>query len=348
MRRYDIDWLRVLALGLLIIYHAVAAFQPWAYTILFPQNKELLEWLWVPMSLINIWRIPILFIISGMGVGFAIKRRNWKELLKDRTKRIFVPYIFGFFIICPINIYIASIFYNDAKLSFYIPNPGHLWFLGNIFTYVLLFLPLLVFWNNNSENIVFRILKKAFQNKFGIYVIALPFLFEALLFQTDNYSGYAQTFHGFILGLICFLIGFIFISLGNIFWKKVEEIKKVTLIISIILYLVRLLIFELEAPAYIISIESISWMLSIFGYGSKFLNKPSKKISYLSHAVYPIYILHMPFQYLASLYILPLNLSAIIKLLLLVIVTFLLSLFLYEFVIKRFKLLRPLFGLVNK
>ena len=28
-RRYDIDWLRVIAIGLLLIYHIAIAFQPW-------------------------------------------------------------------------------------------------------------------------------------------------------------------------------------------------------------------------------------------------------------------------------------------------------------------------------
>ncbi|SVE25169.1 uncharacterized protein METZ01_LOCUS478023, partial [marine metagenome] len=60
MRRYDVDWLRVLALGLLVIYHAVVSFQPWGHFIAFPVNKDPLEGLWILMALINIWRIPIL------------------------------------------------------------------------------------------------------------------------------------------------------------------------------------------------------------------------------------------------------------------------------------------------
>ena len=43
MRRHDVDCLRVIALGLLIFYHAVVAFQPWAKDIFFIQNKETLE-----------------------------------------------------------------------------------------------------------------------------------------------------------------------------------------------------------------------------------------------------------------------------------------------------------------
>ena len=87
-RRYDIDWLRVFALGLLIVYHISIVFQPWSYFIYFPQSEKPLESIWLVMGLINIWRIPLLFIISGMGVYLGMRRRNWKELLKDRIIRI--------------------------------------------------------------------------------------------------------------------------------------------------------------------------------------------------------------------------------------------------------------------
>jgi glucan biosynthesis protein C len=94
-RRYDIDWLRVLAIGLLVIYHIAIGFQPWGVFIGFIQNDAPLEWIWAFMALLNVWRIPLLFFVSGMGVYFAIQRRSWKALLLERSKRILVPYVFG-------------------------------------------------------------------------------------------------------------------------------------------------------------------------------------------------------------------------------------------------------------
>ena len=94
-RRYDIDWLRTIAIALLIIHHSVLTFQPWAKFIGFPANDQTLTDIWFLMAIINIWRIPILFVISGMGVCFAMERRNWKELLIDRSLRILVPYLAG-------------------------------------------------------------------------------------------------------------------------------------------------------------------------------------------------------------------------------------------------------------
>ena len=72
-RRYDIDWLRVIAIGLLLIYHIAIVFQPWAMFIGFIKSEESVESLWTPMTMLNIWRIPLLFYVSGMGLYFAIK-----------------------------------------------------------------------------------------------------------------------------------------------------------------------------------------------------------------------------------------------------------------------------------
>ena len=116
---------------------------------------------------------------------------------------------------------------------------------------------------------------------------------------------YANTPHGFWLGLLAFFTGFIFISLGEIFWRAVERIKIIALSIAIPLYLVRLLVFQLEGPFFLTVIESWSWLFSIFGFGATYLNKSSSVLSYLSKAVYPVYILHMIFLNLSAYLILP-------------------------------------------
>ena len=124
-----------------------------------------------------------------------------------------------------------------------------------------------------------------------------------------------------------------------------ERIKQGALLVAFLLYLVRLFIFSLEGPNVLTAIESISWVLAIFGCASLYLNKPSRKLAYFSKAVYPVYIVYMPLQYFFSYYIIPLSLPAAIKLVLLLVLTFGGSLALYEFALKRIKWVRPLFGL---
>ena len=96
MRRYDIDWIRIGAIGLLILYHAVISFQSWAEEIFFIKNEQELEILWILMSMFNVWRIPILFMVSGMGVYFAMQNRNWKQLLKDSCFKNTTAFFLGF------------------------------------------------------------------------------------------------------------------------------------------------------------------------------------------------------------------------------------------------------------
>tara|TARA_Y100000758_G_C16009340_1_gene407027 strand:- start:56 stop:1093 length:1038 start_codon:yes stop_codon:yes gene_type:complete len=343
MRRYDIDWLRVLVLGLLILYHATISFMPFGIKLFFPQNKQTLEILWFIMALINIWRIPLLFIISGMAVCFSMKRRNWKEMFKDRGLRIMVPYIFGVFVICPISILSQSIFYG-GEIS-YTPNPGHLWFLNNIWVYFCCLIALFVYLQKNPNNLLLNFLKKIFMYRLGIYIMVIPFIIEVILITPDSYSSYAYSIHGWVLGLICFFTGYIFILLKENFWEAVSRVKNTTLIIAFLLYLVRVFLLEFVGFHPLTAIESYSWMISIFGYGAKFLNKQSTRLSYLSTAVYPIYILHMPLQFFFSLFIIPWDIPAILKLILIIMSTLISSFAIYDLVIKRLKWIRPLFGL---
>ena len=134
-RRYDIDWIRVIAIGLLLIYHVAIGFQPWGMMIAFITNDESWTSLWIPMSMLNVWRIPLLFFVSGMGVYFALQNRNWKQLIAERAGRILVPFLFGVVTLVPIHMYLWQRYYHFNAT--YEPNPGHVWFLANIFIYVV-------------------------------------------------------------------------------------------------------------------------------------------------------------------------------------------------------------------
>ncbi len=251
------------------------------------------------MGLINIWRIPLLFIISGMGVCFSMRRRNWKELLKDRAKRILLPLIFGSFFIVPISGYLYQEFNNLDPM--YFPNGGHLWFLGNIFFYVLILCPIFFVLKRNPNNVLSRCFKWVLKFPAALYLFTIPFIIEAeLVAPSQGFASYANTPHGFWLGLLAFLTGFIFISLGDVFWRAVERIKIIALGIAIPLFLVRMIVFQFGGPFFMTVIESWSWLFAVIGFGSTYLNRPSSALAYLSKAVYPVYILHMIFLNLSA------------------------------------------------
>ena len=346
LRRYDIDWLRVIAIALLLIYHITIVFQPWGVFIGFLQSDEPLKSLWIPMAMLNVWRIPLLFFVSGMGVCFAIKKRNWKQLITERAKRILLPFLFGIVFIVPIHIFIWQIYYNQ-DFSFTLSR-SHLWFLGNIFLYVIMLSPLFFYLKRIETSAISEKIKRLFGNPFGFLIIIASFVIETFIVKLESYEMYAMTIHGFVLGLLAFLFGFMLIYSEVYFWKSVLKWKWPLLILALLLFSVRLFYFELIAPNYLKAIESCLWVFTVFGFGYRYLNHPSKTLSYLSEAAYPIYIIHMIFLYLGSYLILPLSIPTFAKFVLIILFTGVGCFALYELVIKRIRFLRPLFGLKIK
>jgi len=342
-RRYDIDWLRVITIGLLLIYHIAIVFQPWGIFIGFIQSADSWESLWIPMSMLNIWRIPLLFFVSGMGVCFAIKKRNWKELLTERSKRILLPFIFGVLLIVPLHFLIWQNYYNQ-DLS-YALNPSHLWFLANIFIYVLVLSPVFFYLKKHADGRLMNGFRKLIMKPLGLLLILIPFVIEVLIVKPENFEMYAMTWHGFFLGALAFLFGFCFVLSGSAFWQNILKWRALYLLIALGLYALRLFIFELKSPDYLMAIESNVWIYAVMGYAYRYLNQPSELLRYLSEGAYPIYILHMFFLYLASSLILPLQLPVVIKFILIVLFTFAGCFALYDLLIRRVNFLRPVFGL---
>jgi glucans biosynthesis protein C len=343
VRRYDIDWLRVIAIGLLIVYHIGIGFQPWGVFIKFIQNDSPIESLWVPMSMLNIWRIPLLFFVSGMGVCFAMKKRNWKQLLLERTRRILIPFISGIFFIVPVHVILWQLYYKQ-EIAYY-PGIIHLWFLGNIFIYVILLSPLF-FYLKNNENVVFKQwLKILYTSPAGLMAIALPFVLEAVIINPGSFETYSLTLHGFLVGMLAFFLGFTAIYSGDVFWQTAMRWRWLFLAAAIIMFMVRFLFFDLKAPNFILPVESIAWILSAFGFGYRYLNRPGKFLRYLTTAAYPVYIIHMVFLYLGSYLIFPFSIPARLKLILVIIFTLISCFVFYDLVIRRIKYIRPLFGL---
>ncbi|WP_127020429.1 acyltransferase family protein [Flagellimonas beolgyonensis] len=342
-RRHDIDWLRVVTIALLLIYHIAIIFQPWAMFVGFVRSEKPLETLWVPMTMLNVWRIPILFFVSGMGLYFAMRKRNWKQLIGERSRRILVPFLIGIVAIAPLHMYLFQAFY---KLPFgYYPHMGHLWFLGNIFAYVLLFLPIFYLLKNREGGKFKKLLDKVFSNPIGPLLISLFFMLEAYLVKPQIYSLYAETWHGFFLGALAFFFGYLFVYSGPHFWATVKKWKWGYLTLAFGLYILRYVAFNLEAPGYLMALESNCWIFGVFGLGYTYLNKPSKVLGYLSQAAYPVYIIHMFVMYLGAYLILHIPIHPVWQFLGVTVFTFAVCYLLYEFLIRRIWFLRPLFGL---
>lgn len=344
-RRYDIDWLRVIAIGLLLIYHIAIIFQPWAVFIGFMRSNELMEGLWYPMTLLNIWRIPLLFFVSGIGVFFAMQKRNPKQLLLERGKRILLPYLFGIVAVVPLHFFIFQDFYGQ-QLNYFV-HPAHLWFLGNIVIYISILFPLFYHLLKKQDGKFRKALIKIMSNPLGPVSIALFFVLEVLIVKPQIFSVYAQSLHGYAMGFLAFFFGFILVYAGQTFWNTVLKWKAVYLGAAVIMFSVRLIVNQTGGPNFLMAIESNLWIMSLFGYAYQYLNKPSKALNYLSKAVYPIYIVHMFVLYGAAWLILPLEIPVFLQFALIVLITAVLCLLIYE-AIKKIPILRIAFGICEK
>ncbi len=344
-RRYFIDWIRVIAIGLLLIYHVAIGFQPWGLMIGFIANQKSWQSLWIPMAMLNVWRIPLLFFVSGMGVYFAIQNRNWKQLIIERTWRIWLPFVFGMFCIVPIHVYILQSYYKTGLK--YTPDPGHLWFLANIFSYVFILSPLFFYFKRNEEGKVVSAIKKIFSNPLGLLLVLTAFIAEALIVKPYPYELYAMTWHGYFLGLLAFFFGFCFVISGDPFWNMIVKWRWLFLSAAILLFILRVVQFNMAAPVYLLVTESNCWIFSVFAFGFKYLNRGGNVLTYLSQAAYPVYILHMIFLYLGSMLIFPLELDVHLQFVMVLLFTVTGCFTVYE-LIRRVNLVRPLFGLKRK
>lgn len=342
-RRIDIDWLRIIAIFLLIIYHAAIIFQPWAKEIGFLQGEKFLDDLWNTMSGINVWRMPLLFLISGMGLYFS-KSQDMQKQLIGRAKYILLPLVFGFFVITPLHPLLFQNYYNQA-LS-YIPNIGHLWYLRNIFIYFIVCIPIHIFIKNNPNNTFLNGLRTMVR-KFppSIILLALPIIVESLFISGETeYINYGFSVHGFILGGLKFLLGYLLIALGKEIQVGLQKCKYLFLIISVSLYQIRLLLFQLDSPHILVAIESVCWLFAILAFAQEFLQKSNKILIYLRQAMYPIYIIHLLITFIAASYILPLAADSYIQFLLIVACTIVGSFVFYE-IVRRIPKVNILFGI---
>ncbi len=95
-RRYDLDWLRVIAFGLLIFYHIGMFYVTWNWHVKSPHAGPAAE---LPMMLVNPWRLSLLFFISGVAIRFAADKAPLLGFAGSRAFRLGLPILFGILVL---------------------------------------------------------------------------------------------------------------------------------------------------------------------------------------------------------------------------------------------------------
>ena len=154
-----LDGLRVAAFLLLIPYHVGMYYVTWDWHVKSPAASHVLE----PFMLMSApWRLGLLFLVAGAACHDLLARRGVAGTLKDRTKRLLLPLIFGMLVIVPPQTYFElltkapELMLGDGSyLSFWaaylkpahlcrgkecldVPTWNHLWFVAYLWPYAVI------------------------------------------------------------------------------------------------------------------------------------------------------------------------------------------------------------------
>src|SRR6201990_83730 len=105
-RRYDLDWLRLICIAILLFYHTGMWFNTWGWHV---KNNELSRSFEFWMVWLHPWRMALLLFISGAGTYMALGKRTRKQFVGERFRRLFIPLLFGMFVVVPPQIYFEYI-----------------------------------------------------------------------------------------------------------------------------------------------------------------------------------------------------------------------------------------------
>ena len=239
-RRYDLDWIRVGAFFLLILYHVGMLYVSWDFHVKSPRIVEAIQ---PVMMLTNPWRLTLLFLVSGAATRFLFDSfgadRPARRLAGSRTLRLLPPLLFGMFVIVSPQSYFeivqaaqqmgvadpahspwlqdfwvkyatASGGWCDADGCLTTPTWNHLWFVAYLFVYGLLLAVCLAFAGRPL-----RALARGFERVLDgwgllvwpiIWLAILRFtlapMFEITHALTDDWYNHALSFSAYLFGFL--------------------------------------------------------------------------------------------------------------------------------------------------
>jgi peptidoglycan/LPS O-acetylase OafA/YrhL len=252
-RRYDMDWLRVGAMLAVFLFHCARFFGGGRWHLNNPEESMVAN---VFIGLLDLWIMPLFFLLSGAGSWYALKSRTGGQYLWERVKRILIPLygIGAFIIVLPqvyfeavshegytgtfwegLPLYIASVFttlpnFNDP--FFFNVFMGHLWFLQYLFFISLVMLPLLLYLRSERGQRFIVKLAGWCGRWGGIFLFLIPLAVVRIAF-THFFRGQEHSWAHFLYFVVFFLIGYI-IPADKRFTEGIKKVGWVCLALGIL------------------------------------------------------------------------------------------------------------------
>lgn len=369
-RLYYIDWLRVLAFGLLFVFHSMCFFHHFPWMIKNPEKSIFASFM---VGFLHGWRMHLIFFVSGVGSFFAFRSR--KELfVMDRFKRLLIPFLFGVLLIVPPQKYLQAIqrgIFEGSFFDFIVSYPSflltdfpgfsleftghiglHIWYLAFLFVMTIVFLPILKSVTKNSKLSSF--LNKIINKKLGLISFVLLALVSDLLLRPffPEYRNWADFInYGFF-----FLLGYSAMVFNN-FVATARRFTYLFLAIGLVVALAYLYLYsqfpqvqnhKVSTPFYLYIIFSnltaFCWVMFFFGLSQRKLNFNHKLLPSLNIGILPFYILHQTVIVVIGYYVIPYQLGIFNKFLIILSLSLITTILLYQ-LIRKVNILRYIFGM---
>ena len=369
-RRSDLDWLRVLAILAIFVFHCTRAFDPDGWFIKNPTTYVFVD-VWKAFA--ASWGLPLILLISGASVFYALGKVSPGTYIKGILVRLFLPLIIGIFTHVAFQVYLENLqkgafsgsffqwypYYFDGMYGFggnFAWMGSHLWYLEMLFLYSLLFLPLFVWLKKGTTGQrALKGLGNLLAKPGAVFLFALPVIL--LIYTLDPETWGIREMGGWSVFIYpCFFVsGFVIVSNERL-QARIQQMRWYSLGLGIVLSTGYLLVdfnssllstFPLKARLAdtLLSLSAWCWLLAVFGFGIKHLNFNTPFLKYANEAVLPFYILHQTVIVSLGYFVVQWAIPDLSKFALVLAASFLVSIGLYEFLVRRFNLLRFLFGM---
>ncbi|MDX1436213.1 MAG: acyltransferase family protein [Anaerolineales bacterium] len=374
-RLYYLDWLRVLLILGVFLFHAVHPFDAIDWHIKNEEQSVLLSA--IMLVLLYPWGLPLFFLVAGAGSRFALRRRSGKQYAIERVYRLLIPFIVGAILLTPFQEYLEVLNKGTYEGSFtaFLPemiaqrrlgldmlsprvfgNWGfHLWFLGFLFAYSILALPIFLWLKRENGQRLIRFLGGLAEKRGGIFLFIIPLVLARFLFQP--FFPVEHDWADFIYTFLFFIVGYIFYS-DDRFLRAVQRERWWLLAAGVGSALILLGLFATGSALewvdtftvpwsnllwLVFSITSWSVALYVLALAMRRLNITNRWLVYGNEAVLPFYLLHQPVIIAIAFFVVQMTWSLPVKAVLVVFGSLFVTLGLVE-IVRRIPLLRILFG----
>ncbi len=338
-RHYGLDWLRIGAFAILILYHSALHFGPHPWVV---RAHEVYEWLIWPLAAIYPWRLLVLFAVSGYATAAMMSRSTGiGAFFRERSGRLLIPLLFGMTFIIPPQSWArfsVDFGYTGTLLEFWtqenfrfsswfgrtLPHWEHLWFLGYLWAYTglaALFVATVPPWRRFASGLA------GFLAKGPLVLIApVAFLITARLGLMKlglTGSGMFDDWLGDSHYLPAFLFGFL-LALHPSLWAAIDRCWKGAALLSILSYGATASLFWIYGsieglPTLGLALEAIadssmgwSMMIVMLKLADSALNRDHPWRETLARAIFPSYLVHQTAIVLMGWYLLDFKLPGLV------------------------------------